>query len=100
MLRTCLKDSEMVSQLTNFVGNQLQPKSNPNKTQQTQQTQGVKPAVKVVGNPNPFNGNPFVAPKTDNSPTFGKNMPVQGGFFAGYHDGKPNIVGAKLFVEV
>lgn len=87
----------MVDQLRNFVGNQLQPKQNP---QQTQQTQAIKPAaVKVVGNPNPFNGNPFVAAK-DSSQNFGKNMPVPGGFFAGYHDGKPNIVGAKLFVEV
>lgn len=88
----------MVSQLANFVGNQLQPKHQP-QPQQTQQAQEVKRAVKVVGNPNPFNGNPFVAAKAENTQTFGKNMPVQGGFFAGYHNGQPNIVGAQLFVE-
>lgn len=83
----------MVSQLANFIGNQIsQPQQAPVK-------QAVAPIK--VGNPNPFNGNPFVAGKVaENSQTFGKNMPVPGGFFAGYHNGQPNIVGAKLFVEI
>ena len=85
----------MVSHLANFIGGQMQPQ-----TQQAQVTQ-AKPAVKKVGNPNPFDGNPFVSSKLSNgNETFGKNMPVQGGFFAGYHNGQPNIVGAKLFVEI
>ena len=31
---------------------------------------------------------------------YAKNKPVQGGYFAGYYNGKPNIVGTRLFVEV
>ncbi len=31
---------------------------------------------------------------------YAKNTPVQGGYFAGYYNGKPNIVGRKLFIEV
>ena len=34
------------------------------------------------------------------SATYGKNMPVSGGYFAGYHNDKPNIVGRRLFIEV
>lgn len=30
---------------------------------------------------------------------YGKNMPIQGGYFAGYHNDKPNIVGRRLFIE-
>lgn len=85
----------MVSHLANFIGGQMQPQ-----TQQAPVTQ-TKPAVKKVGNPNPFNGNPFVTSNNNaNNLTFGKNMPVQGGFFAGYHNGQPNIVGTKLFIEI
>jgi len=86
----------MVNQLATFIGSKMQPQ-----TQQQPQITQAKPAVKKVGNPNPFDGNPFVTSTLSNgSPTFGKNMPVQGGFFAGYHNGQPNIVGAKLFVEI
>ncbi|MEI8378120.1 MAG: hypothetical protein WCF95_06245 [bacterium] len=90
----------MVGHLANFIGgSQMQPQTQP-QTQQAQVTQ-AKPAVKKVGNPNPFNGNPFVTSKlNETSQTFGKNMPVQGGFFAGYHNGQPNIVGSKLFIEI
>ena len=46
---------------------------------------------------NPF-GNPFIS---DNAVNFyGKNKPVRGGYFAGYYNGKPNIVGRKIFLEV
>ena len=31
---------------------------------------------------------------------YAKNRPVPGGYFAGYYNGKPNIVGRKLFIEV
>ena len=49
---------------------------------------------------NPF-ANPFVnmTAHTD-SALYAKNKPVSGGYFAGYHNGKPNIVGRKLFLEV
>ena len=53
---------------------------------------------------NPFqtndNENPFLATTFGTSGTYGKNQPVAGGYFAGYYNGKPNIVGRKLFIEV
>ncbi len=56
----------------------------------------------------PASSNPFAAPSTNpfmqstsiSSNFYGKNQPVRGGYFAGYYNGKPNIVGRKLFVEV
>jgi len=48
---------------------------------------------------NPFvnyNGNSL----RGNSDTYAKNNPVRGGYFAGYYNGKQNIVGRRLFVEV
>lgn len=47
---------------------------------------------------NPF-GNPFVATNNANN-YYGKNNPMKGGYFAGYHNGQPNIVGKRLFIEV
>lgn len=48
----------------------------------------------------PVNGNPFIAQNTSNDPDYGKNKPVPGGYFAGYYNGKPNIVGRKLFIVI
>lgn len=62
---------------------------------QLPQQQSVKP----VESSNPFNPNPFVT-KTVDMNSYAKNKPVQGGYFAGYYNGKPNIVGRRLFVEV
>lgn len=55
--------------------------------------------VQPVDTTNPFNPNPFVT-KTIDMNNYAKNRPVQGGYFAGYYNGRPNIVGRKLFVEV
>lgn len=48
-----------------------------------------------------YDNNPFV---TYNGNTitnnYGKNQPVRGGYFAGYINGKQNIVGQRLFIEV
>ena len=54
---------------------------------------------------NPFsqsseNNNPFLSTSFGSSQFYGKNQPVSGGYFAGYYNGKPNIVGRKLFIEV
>ncbi|MBR2068527.1 MAG: hypothetical protein IJ877_02075 [Candidatus Gastranaerophilales bacterium] len=54
---------------------------------------------------NPFssnseNANPFLSTSFGTSAYYGKNQPVAGGYFAGYYNGKPNIVGRKLFIEV
>lgn len=42
--------------------------------------------------------NPFV--NYNNTYSYAKNNPVRGGYFAGYYNGKQNIVGQRLFVEV
>lgn len=51
---------------------------------------------------NPFEKNPFVSYNGQrfSSVTYAKNNPVKGGYFAGYYNGKQNIVGQRLFVEV
>ena len=47
---------------------------------------------------NPF-GNPFVNIRPAENSSYMKNTPIKGGYFAGYHNGKPNIVGQRLFIE-
>lgn len=58
--------------------------------------------VRSTTSTNPFSNNPFVNYNghTYNSATYAKNTPVRGGYFAGYYNGKQNIVGQRLFVEV
>jgi len=46
---------------------------------------------------NPF-GNPFVNSRSYTG--YAQNKPVAGGYFAGYYNNKPNIVGQRLFLEV
>lgn len=71
-------------------------------TPQTVQTGTLKTDAqlrKISAASNPFNPNPFVNTKT-NMDDYAKNKPVQGGYFAGYYNGKPNIVGQRLFIEI
>lgn len=52
---------------------------------------------------NPFSNesnNPFLTTSFGSSASYGKNRPISGGYFAGYYNGKPNIVGRRLFIEV
>lgn len=58
--------------------------------------------VKEVKSNNPFSNNPFVttSAKKTSMETYAKNCPVKGGYFAGYYNNKPNIVGQRLFLEV
>ena len=53
---------------------------------------------------NPFatySGNPFVTSQSNNPfADYGQNKPVAGGYFAGYYNNQPNIVGRRLFIEV
>ncbi len=50
---------------------------------------------------NPFcGGHVFINSEAQSSKTYAKNRPLEGGYFAGYYNGKPNIVGKKLFIEV
>ena len=63
---------------------------------------GVQTTAPVISKPsNPYGNNPFV---NYNGSRFGQyyaqNKPVKGGYFAGYYNGKQNIVGRRLFVEV
>lgn len=60
----------------------------PSTTQVTQ--------VKENNGYNPFE-NPFV--HTSQRSNYAVNKPVKGGYFAGYYNGQPNIVGRKLFIE-
>jgi len=61
------------------------------------------PSVRRTG-ANPFasaSGNPFVSAHNSNPFEFyGQNRPVSGGYFAGYYNNQPNIVGRRLFIEV
>ena len=66
---------------------------------QTPQVRTIAP-VKQNQNYNPFAGNPFMSQNNQTEQSYGKNKPVNGGYFAGYHNGKPNIVGTRLFLEV
>ena len=64
---------------------------------------GVHSAGQVVSKPsNPYSNNPFVNYNgyQYSSSTYAKNKPVSGGYFAGYYNGKQNIVGRRLFIEV
>lgn len=78
----------MVVNIVNFLSKAIANNSIPKST-----------AVTPVTN-NPF-ANPFVTTKTQANyySTYAKNNPVQGGYFAGYYNGKTNIVGRRLFVE-
>lgn len=73
-------------------------------TKSLSSTSRVVAAPVVKKNNNPFsnseNVNPFLSTTFGSSSTYGKNQPVAGGYFAGYYNGKPNIVGRKLFIEV
>lgn len=46
--------------------------------------------------------NPFANPFVTSNPfaNYGQNKPVAGGYFAGYYNNQPNIVGRRLFIEV
>lgn len=49
---------------------------------------------------NPYSNNPFVNYSSTSYNSYAKNAPVRGGYFAGYYNGKQNIVGQRLFIEV
>ena len=64
---------------------------------------GVQMTSPVVAKPaNNYGNNPFVNYNgyQYSSESYAKNKPVKGGYFAGYYNGKQNIVGRRLFVEV
>lgn len=80
----------MFASVVNLMNSVMQPLA-------SQQVQAVS---KPVLTDNPFAIAPFVTVQNRKSSFYGKNNPVQGGYFAGYYNGKQNIVGRKLFVNV
>lgn len=68
---------------------------------QSPQITQTAPVVRETSS-NPYGNNPFVSydAKSFNTRYYAQNRPVKGGYFAGYYNGKQNIVGRRLFVEV
>jgi len=66
----------------------------------TYQTGEIK-KTNTKSSSNPFAANnPFVNSNHENPfATYGQNRPVIGGYFAGYYNNQPNIVGRRLFIE-
>ena len=77
----------MVRNLVNIISNVFAPL----------QSTEIRPISTSQQSSNPF-GNPFLTKSTYQF--YGKNQPVKGGYFAGYYNGKQNIVGSRLFIEV
>ncbi len=77
--------------LVNFLSNVFQPGG----------VNVTSPVVTHSVNTNPYNNNPFVNYNGNRYNQFyAQNKPVKGGYFAGYYNGKQNIVGRRLFIEV
>lgn len=69
--------------------------------QQSPRVNVSAPVVAQPNNNNPYSNNPFVNYNGNRYNQFyAQNKPVKGGYFAGYYNGKQNIVGRRLFVEV
>ena len=62
--------------------------------------QNVSRTSAVRTTPSSMGRNPFVNYNGYSANTYAKNNPVRGGYFAGYYNGKQNIVGQRLFIEV
>ena len=78
--------------LVNLLSNVFQPSPRVNVS---------SPVVTQSNNSNPYSNNPFVNYNGNRYNQFyAQNKPVKGGYFAGYYNGKQNIVGRRLFVEV
>ena len=67
----------------------------------TYQAGEIKRAGNKSSSSNPFaSNNPFVHSNHENPfANYGQNRPVVGGYFAGYYNNQPNIVGRRLFIE-
>lgn len=79
----------MFGNVVNVINNVFQPTATPQ----------IKPAAIPVINENPF-ATPFITVQHKRNAFYGKNNPINGGYFAGYHNGSQNIVGRKLFIDV
>ncbi|MEI8390501.1 MAG: hypothetical protein WCG23_11540 [bacterium] len=79
----------MFSNVVNLINSAFQPPT----------TQKIQAVPRPVVLENPFAA-PFINTQSKRQISYGKNNPVIGGYFAGYYNGKQNIVGRKLFVNV
>jgi len=82
----------MFSNLVSIINKSLQSSY----TAPVQKPVSNNPFASADGN-NPFVSTSFMGTKSEN---YAKNQPVRGGYFAGYYNGVPNIVGRRLFIEV
>jgi hypothetical protein len=80
----------MISNLVSLIQKSFQP---PALTKVEQKRVGENPFASNDKNSYSF-GSAFGQNKN-----YGKNMPIPGGYFAGYYNEKPNIVGRKLYIE-
>lgn len=81
----------MATSLVNFLSNVFQAPS----------VSTTAPVVHQPQNNNPYSNNPFVNYNGNRyNQYYAQNKPVKGGYFAGYYNGKQNIVGRRLFIEV
>ena len=80
----------MLGTVMNMMNNALQPLV----------TQYVQPLSRPAKTENPFAvSSPLMTFQGRRNGFYGKNEPVQGGYFAGYYNGQANIVGRKLFIN-
>ena len=79
--------------IVNFLSNVFQAPAGVNST---------SPVVRQSSGTNPYSNNPFVNYNGNSfsSRFYAQNKTVKGGYFAGYYNGKQNIVGRRLFIEV
>ena len=80
----------MISNLVSLIQKGFQA---PTLTKVEQKRVGENPFANTDNGSYSFNG------AFSHNKNYGKNMPVPGGYFAGYYNEKPNIVGRKLYIE-
>ena len=83
----------MFSNLVNIINKSLNTASSLTAVNKTTVSESNNPFQESV---NPFLNTAYGTGRY----SYGKNQPVAGGYFAGYYNGKPNIVGRKLFIEI
>lgn len=85
----------VVDNIVNFLSKAFMPPA----TTGTKAVRANTTVSPVTRGGNPF-ANPFVSGNSGQQYYFyAKNKPVEGGYFAGYYNGKANVVGQRLFIE-
>ena len=84
----------MLNNITNILSKAFTPS---NQVAQVNQASAIQKQNQVAFGGNVHGKNPFIQNATND--TSGKNAPSKSGYFAGYYNGQPNIVGKKIFIE-